>query len=327
MSLTPTSNYYDRHDAKSDLDAAWTLLLAMNALRRGADLPTKDTGVRLSADGDMFTTESNDSRAQLIWCDGGVIRLGPDLPARVHDFVDLYLPLLIARAERPIVVGHLGQSIDAQIATESGDSCYVNGRANLTHLHRMRALCDGIVVGAGTVDADNPRLTTRLVEGPNPVRIVIDPRRRLPADRHLFTDGESATLVACEADRLDVVDKDTALIGLPCDAGGLSLDALLDALQTRGLHALFVEGGGVTVTRWMQAGLLDRLQIATAPVLIGCGRPGLRLPAAPNMKTCLRPAYRVFRMGEDLLWDFDLRMEREETRGEDEKGLTPLRLL
>ncbi len=324
MSLTPRSQH---HETQSAFDTAWALLLAMADQRRSEGLPASEMGVRLSADGKLLTVKPYDSSAQLIRRSDGVIALGPNLLPELRDFVDLYLPLLAASAQRPVVVAHLGQSIDAQIATESGDSCYVNGREDLTHLHRLRALCDAIVVGAGTVGTDDPRLTTRRVKGPNPVRIVIDPQRRLSPDRRVFTDGEALTLVACNADRLDGLNDEATLIGVPCNAEGLSLDALLVALQRRGLQALFVEGGGVTVTRWMQAGLLDRLQIATAPVIIGAGRPALRLPSAPDMKTCLRPAFRVFRMGEDFLWDFDIRMEHNVTRGKDEQGLAPLRVL
>ena len=69
-------------------------------------------------------------------------------------FFDLYLPLVNASPARPITVGHLGQSLDGFIATPSGDSQFVTGEENLVHLHRMRALCDAVVVGAGTVAAD-----------------------------------------------------------------------------------------------------------------------------------------------------------------------------
>ncbi len=72
---------------------------------------------------------------------------------------------------------------------------------------------------------------------------------------------------------------------------------------------MFVEGGGVTVSRWMNAGLLDRLQVATAPVLIGAGRPALQLPPAINMDAAQRPPHRLYRMGKDVLWDFDLRAQ------------------
>src|SRR5204863_7939602 len=93
--------------------------------------------------------------------------------------LDLYLPVSSATPGRPVTVGHLGQSLDGFIATPSGDSQFVTGDANLTHLHRMRALSGAIIVGAGTVAADNPQLTTRLVNGPNPLRVIVDPARRL----------------------------------------------------------------------------------------------------------------------------------------------------
>src|ERR1700722_4064887 len=98
-----------------------------------------------------------------------------------RDLLDLYLPISSATVARPITIGHLGQSLDGFIATASGDSCYVTGPENILHLHRLRALCDVVVVGAGTVAADNPRLTTRLVPGGNPVRVILDPECRLPA--------------------------------------------------------------------------------------------------------------------------------------------------
>jgi riboflavin-specific deaminase-like protein len=327
MFSIPTAEHQEVPYVRSSLDAAWALLLALRRERCSGGLPTNGAGVWLNADGELHAAEAEDARAQLIWRDGGALVIGPNLPPEVRDFVELYLPLFAASAVQPVVVGHLGQSVDAQIATEAGDSCYVTGPENLTHLHRMRALCDAVLVGAGTVAADDPQLTTRLVDGPNPVRVIIDPQRRIPADRKLFTDGAATTLVACEADWSGDSDEDEAVIGVPRDAEGLSLPDLIAALQRRGLHALFVEGGGVTVTRWMQAGLLDRLQIAIAPVLIGIGRPGLRLPPALSINKSLRPAYRLFRMGEDVLWDFDLNGKRKGASDKDEQGLAPLRLI
>lgn len=310
----------------SDDTRIWALLLVLAGLRRQGGLPDASLGIWLSAEGRLETGDQDDPRAQLIHRDDGFIP-GSRLPLQSRDLVELYAPLLGATAERPVVVGHLGQSLDARIATQSGDSRHVTGPENLVHLHRMRALCDAVVVGAGTVAADNPRLTTRLVDGPNPVRVVIDPRRRLLAEQRLFTDGEAPTLILCAATRLIADDRDDRLVGIPTDADGLSLEHALSALRERGLHALFIEGGGVTVSRWMTAGKLDRLQIATAPLLIGSGRPGISLPPAPSMNACLRPLYRLYRMGEDLLWDFDLRGERGVPTARDTPLQPLLRLL
>ena len=77
------------------------------------------------------------------------------------------------------VIGQLGQSLDGCVATRSGDSCFINGPEILTHLHRLRALSDAVIVGAGTVACDNPRLTTRHVSGPHPTRVLLDPTLRL----------------------------------------------------------------------------------------------------------------------------------------------------
>lgn len=223
---------------------------------------------------------------------------------------ELYLPLCGAKTVAPSVIGHLGQSLDGYIATAAGDSDFVTGRDNIVHLHRMRALSDAVVVGAGTVEADNPRLTTRLVEGPNPVRVVIDPSRRLGPDRHLFSDGAAPTFVACNESAARRRGDSVELLALPGRGGRLDLDRLLAALRERGLRTIFVEGGGVTVSAFLEAGLLDRLQVAIAPLVTGRGRPGVRLPGNAALGDCLRPAHRVFMMGGDVLFDCDLRSNR-----------------
>src|SRR5204863_8328321 len=110
--------------------------------------------------------------------------------------LDLYLPICSATRARPIAVGHLGQSLDAFIATHSGDSQFVTGSANILHLHRMRALSDVVIVVSGTVVVDDTQLTTVHVEGANPLRVVFDPARRVGRDPRfrLFRDADTPTL-------------------------------------------------------------------------------------------------------------------------------------
>ena len=302
----------DRHTAHSsrlDTDTVWTLLLALTERRRADFRPTAPLGFAAAPGGGLLTTAADDPAARLIGGNGG-LSAAPNQDAAARDLVALYAPLFAADPSSSLVVAHLGQSIDAMIATRSGDACFVTGPENIVHLHRMRALCDAVIVGAGTAATDDPRLTTRLVDGPNPVRVVIDPERRLSGGLRLFGDGEAPTLVACADDRLSADDDHPTLIGLPRDTGGLALADLIGALRDQGLRRLFVEGGGITVSRWMNAGLLDRLQVTIAPVFIGDGRPALALPPAARMASCLRPPTRVFRLGEDLLWDFELRRDR-----------------
>ncbi|HEX2632910.1 MAG TPA: RibD family protein, partial [Bradyrhizobium sp.] len=101
-----------------------------------------------------------------------------------------------------VIVGQIGQSLDGRIATESGHSKYINGPAGLVHLHRLRALVDAVIVGVGTAIADDPQLTVRQVSGPQPARVVIDPKGRLCASARVFADdGVRRLLVTSEGTR------------------------------------------------------------------------------------------------------------------------------
>lgn len=98
------------------------------------------------------------------------------------------------------------------------------------------------------------------------------------------------------------------MLELAPDANGaLDLTAVLRALHARNLQRVFVEGGGVTVSAFLEAHLLDRLQLAIAPVLIGNGRRGIQVPSNASMQDCMRPRCRVFRMGADILFDCEPR--------------------
>lgn len=222
-------------------------------------------------------------------------------------FVELYLPLCVPRRTQPFVVAQLGQSLDGCIATAKGQSVFVTGEANIDHLHRLRALADAVIVGAGTVAADNPRLTTRRVPGTHPLRVVLDPGRRLAAHHGVFSDGAAPTLLVCAREAADGATFGQAeVLGVPFRDGALDRTAVLAALHLRGCAVAMVEGGGVTVSGFLEAGLLDRLHLAIAPVIIGDGRRGLQAPAGLPLDRCPRPRHELYRMGGDVLYDCDL---------------------
>lgn len=217
----------------------------------------------------------------------------------------LYAPLA-APAWR---LGHLGQSLDGFVATEGGRLEAINGPENLDHLHRLRALADAVIVGAGTVAADDPRLTVRRVAGRSPVRVVLDPRAALRPDHRIFQDGAAPTLQAALTPGAAPGGAERLVVAGAGDA--LSLPDLVERLAARGLRRLFVEGGGITVSRFLAAGLLDRLQLCVAPLLLGGGRRGLALPPAASIGEALRPPGRCYAMGPDVLFDFDLAGRRD----------------
>ena len=223
-----------------------------------------------------------------------------------RDLFDICLPL---RVHHHFVIGQLGQSLDGRIATESGASHFVTGPEDIARLHRLRALVDAVVVGAGTVASDDPRLTVREVEGENPVRVVLDPDGRLDPERRVFTDGVTRTLVVRRASpHAPESEMRSDEVYVPAtNSEGFDLTVLLRELGARGLDRILVEGGGITVSHFLRAGLLDRLHITVAPLLIGSGRPSITLDPIVSLDEVLRPPCRHFRLGRDVLFDLDLR--------------------
>lgn len=266
---------------------------------------------RLNAAGDLSHRIADDPEGVLSWCPStGWKSHLPQEDSR-RTLLDLYLPITGARPDQAVTIGHLGQSLDGFIATPSGDSASVTGSENILHLHRLRALCDAVVVGALTVEADNPRLTTRLVRGRNPLRVVIDPQCRLPHSLRVFADAEAPTLRVCArgADGVrQARERGEDVLEIAAARGRLDLEELLAQLHARNCWRIFVEGGGVTVSSFLEAGLLDRLHVAIAPLLIGNGRPAIRLAARQRLKDCMAIEPRIYRTGRDILYDCDLRM-------------------
>jgi riboflavin-specific deaminase-like protein len=228
----------------------------------------------------------------------------------------LFAPVLAAptAADGCRVIGRLAQTLDGRIATAGGSSQWIGGRGDLIHTHRLRALCDAVLVGAGTVHHDDPRLTTREVAGPNPVRVVIDGERRLSRNHRLFNDGAAPTILVTTARgsrRHGLAD----VVRIPGEAAAPDLPALLRELAERGLTRIFVEGGGRTVSAFLAAGCLDLLHVTVAPVILGSGRMGFTLPTAERIDQGLRFGWRVWPLGADILCDITLDRARPATCG------------
>ncbi len=220
----------------------------------------------------------------------------------------LYGPLIAppAAADGCYVIGRIAQSLDGYIATTTGASQWISGPEDIVHTHRLRALSDAVIIGAGTIRADDPQLTTREVEGPSPVRVVLDTDGRLDARYRVFNDGPP-TLLLCAADaaggdRVGMAE----VVRVPRAAQGLDIAAVRAVLAQRGLCRMFVEGGGVTVSRFLAAGALDRMHVTVAPMLMGSGIPAFTVPRATSRAQVPRFDWSVYRVGVDVLVDIPL---------------------
>ena len=289
-------------------ELAWSLLLTLRTRAKASEPLPDRFGLSLDNQGQIHLVPANDHSTLLEISGGGRWSARASVTPAASEQLDLYLPLALASHTQPLTVAHLGQSLDGYIATLTGASRYVNGPENLTHLHRMRALSDAVVVGSHTVACDNPQLTTRRVVGPNPVRVILDPRRRLDARWALFQDPAAPTLLVCDETRVDSAKWGHAdILGVPCVGQRLDLRAVFVRLRARGLFGIFVEGGGLTVSAFLEEKLLDRLQITVAPLIIGSGRRSVTLPPIRDLADGLRPPHRRYPMGEDVLFDCHLR--------------------
>jgi diaminohydroxyphosphoribosylaminopyrimidine deaminase/5-amino-6-(5-phosphoribosylamino)uracil reductase len=183
---------------------------------------------------------------------------------------------------RPWVVAKAACSLDGKIATATGESQWLTGEAARALGHRLRHLVDAIVVGIGTVLADNPQLTTRLSRGQakDPIRVVLDSRLRLPlTSRLLHLDSAAPTWVACTSpaptDQISNLEAHGAqVLVVPPDAGRVSLPALLDLLGARQVQSLLVEGGAETLGAFFDQRLVHQFNFFYAPKILG----GLKAP-------------------------------------------------
>jgi len=204
-------------------------------------------------------------------------------------------------AGRALIVGQLGQSLDGRIAARNGESRYINAQCGLRHLHRLRALADAVVVGVATVNADNPRLTVRLTDGPDPDRVIIDPNMRARADAKLFDCPRAKTLRLTAA----LIHAGSGARN-GATAGNISPEDIAAWLFRQRYQTVLIEGGAATLSRFIAAGALDRLHLITAPVILGGGTPALDIPGLNGLSDALHPDISVHRIGRDLLIDCDL---------------------
>lgn len=225
-------------------------------------------------------------------------------------WASLFGPLRTGQVDDLVVIAQLGQSLDGRIATASGHSKYINGPAGLAHLHRLRSLVDAVVVGVGTALADDPQLTVRHVEGPNPARVVIDPKGRLPGSARVLADDGARRIVITSNGVTSAAASKAEHLSLPASNGRIAPAAILAELAKRGIRRILVEGGAETVSRFFATGCLDRLHMIVAPIILGDGRPSFVLPSLERADQAERLQVRAHEIDNEVVFDCDLSPHR-----------------
>ncbi|MFP3867377.1 MAG: GTP cyclohydrolase II RibA [Desulfobacteraceae bacterium] len=208
---------------------------------------------------------------------------------------------------RPLVTLTYAQSLDGSIAARPGHPLTISCSQSRVFTHCLRAVHDAILVGIGTVLADNPRLTVRLVPGESPQPVLLDSRLRFPSYAHLLQDGNRrpwiATTAAAEPGRQDDLERQGALIfRLPVGScGGIDLAALLAKLGEMGVNSLMVEGGAQVINSFISSYLVDQVIITVAPVLVGGLRAFDSVSRLPYGKFPRLAEVTFHQMGEDLI--------------------------
>lgn len=299
----------DPQSVDFDADDAWTILLSLasrakagKAVNSLTPIALREGQVELGAmEGVVLIVDPEAARC---WSWGPATASGGSDDART--MLDIYMPLCVGSSANSLVIAHLGQSLDGRIATQSGVSQFITGDENIIHTHRLRALFDAVLVGANTASTDNPRLTTRRADGDHATRVLLDPQCSVDPEASIFTDGVARTMVLCDSAFAPEDHADTH-IALPTTDGVMDPVAVVAALKMLGLKRLFVEGGGVTVSKFLEAGVLERLHVCVAPMIIGSGRPAFRLPETDTLEESIYLDVQHFASGKDMLFDCQLR--------------------
>lgn len=214
------------------------------------------------------------------------------------------------RAGRPFVHLKAAQSLDGRVATATGDSKWITDERARRVVHRLRAHHDAVLVGAGTVSADDPELTVRLCRGRDPLRVVLSSRLDLDPGAKLLSPSMAPSLIVfCRDDpelhpRAEKLrSRGAQVFPVPEAAGGgLDLGAVLDRLYALSVRSVLVEGGGQVLTSFVKAGFFQKVSLFTAPLFIGEGRPtvgDLGLRVLSGARRLRRVKYR--RIGDQIL--------------------------
>jgi diaminohydroxyphosphoribosylaminopyrimidine deaminase/5-amino-6-(5-phosphoribosylamino)uracil reductase len=210
---------------------------------------------------------------------------------------------------RPFVTLKLAASLDGNIATCTGDSRWVTGETARGYVHKLRSQVDAVLVGVGTVTADDPRLTCRFPGGRDPWRVVLDSHLRIPPTAKLLRQRQPEKTIIVSSSRVPIrkvkaIESHGARVwNIPLRKGWIPFSAVLKRLAKIGVLSVLIEGGGSTAGRALAERAVDKVLFFYAPKIIGAG--GKRMIGdleIRRMRQCKRIRdMKIEKLGEDLL--------------------------
>jgi len=223
------------------------------------------------------------------------------------NLIELYLPYALLpyyakKFKKCYTISHFAQTLDGRIASFSGESKWIGNQENLIHAHRMRALCDAILIGSGTLDADNPRLNVRLVEGADPIKVIIG-GDNLSMDEYKAVDN--STIMFCQNH-----------LGIECNYEKVfleknevySVDQILEALVKRGIYSVYIEGGSFTTSTFLKQNALNQVQLHISPKILGSGTSSFSFEGIVGMDHAIKFTDPKFiSVGEEIMFIGNLR--------------------
>ena len=232
-----------------------------------------------------------------------IIRTNFHLNSDLKILMESYLQIIFNKSKYPYIFGHLAQTLDGYIATESGESRYISSIDNLEHLHMLRAISDVVLVGSNTVKFDNPKLTTRLVKGPNPMRVVIDKNDTIKNSCNLLKnkDRKGFKIVS---DKLKPNGKN--MFSLPLKKDEFRIVDIVSLLKNLGNKIIFIEGGGGLISHFYRKKFLNRLHLCISPILIGRGINSFIIDKDVKINEAKIKKISYIKMGKDILCNIKL---------------------
>ena len=211
---------------------------------------------------------------------------------------EILLPLI--RKKDRVFIGQIGQSLDAKIALNNGNSHYINEKESITYLHCLRSISDGVLVGVNTIIKDNPLLTTRKIKGQNPTRLMVDPSLKLTNKYKIFKD-KNTNIVFTTSNKTKKLNN-TTIVKLPKKDFTLGVYKFL---KKSSLKYILIEGGPTTLSHFIEHNLINYMQFIISPTLIGSGINSVKLKPITNLKKAIRRKSNFAKLGKEIVATLD----------------------